>query len=146
MKAVLQRVSEASVWVDQKQISAIKHGWLILLGICHEDTEKEIDYLAKKILALRAFNDKDGKMNLNVQDVAGSLLIVSQFTLYGRCDKGSRPSFVKAARPEHAEPLYEKFLEHIKKQGAPVQAGIFGAKMEVRMKGDGPVTLILESK
>ena len=146
MKAILQRVSNASVWVENKKISEIKKGWLILLGICLKDTEEQISYLGKKIMSLRAFCDSEGKMNLNVKEIGGSLLIVSQFTLYGKCDKGARPSFMEAARPELAEPLYEKFLDFMKEQKIPVSSGIFGATMEVHMQGDGPVTLTLESK
>ena len=146
MKAILQRVSEASVWVDSKEVSHINQGWLILLGICHSDQESHISYLVKKILSLRAFCDEEEKMNLSIKDVGGSILLVSQFTLYGRCDKGARPSFVEAARPEHAKPLYQKLAERLREHGVTVETGVFGAKMDIRMRGDGPVTLTLESK
>lgn len=146
MKAVLQRVTEASVWVDGKEVSTIDQGWLILLGISGSDSEEQIPYLVKKIMSLRGFCDDERKMNLSIKDIGGSLLIVSQFTLYGKCDRGARPSFVEAARPELAEPIYKKFLAACQEHDVPVKAGIFGAKMEVNMKGDGPVTLIIESK
>ena len=146
MKAVLQRVNEASVLVEKKEISKIDKGWLILLGICDTDSEKDILYLTKKIISLRAFCDESNKMNLNIRDVKGSILVVSQFTLYGSCNKGARPNFMDAAKPTIAKPLFDQFLEQMKKNEVPIKSGIFGAKMEVRMKGDGPVTLILESK
>lgn len=145
MKAVLQRVTEASVSVDQKEISRIKEGWLILLGIAQEDTGEEIPSLAQKILKLRAFNDKEGKMNLSVRDVEGSLLIVSQFTLHANCKKGNRPSFVKAAPPEKARKLYEDFISYMKEEGVPLGTGSFGAKMAISIEADGPVTLLLDS-
>ena len=144
MKAILQRVHTAGVSVDSNEISRIENGWLILLGVKEGDTEEDARFLAKKTLNLRCFNDAEGKMNLNVQQVGGSLLVVSQFTLYANCEKGLRPSFVKAARPETAQKLYEFFVSLLKKSGLKVETGSFGAKMTVHMDGDGPVTIPLE--
>ena len=145
MKAILQRVHTAGVSVDSKEISRIQNGWLILLGIKEGDSEEDAKFLAKKTLSLRCFNDEDEKMNLNVHQVGGSLLVVSQFTLYANCEKGLRPSFVKAAKPEAAEKLYEFFVSLLKAGGQKVETGSFGAKMNVHMDGDGPVTILLET-
>ena len=147
MKAVLQRVTEASVWVDGKEVSAIDRGWLILLGISSKDSEEQIPYRIKKIMSLRGFCDNEGKMNLSIKDVSGCLLIASQFTLYGNCSKGRRPNFTGAAHPELAEPLYEMFCSKLRDLGVKkVAQGIFGAMMEVSLLNDGPVTLIVETK
>ena len=145
MKAVLQRVSSASVQVNDKLVGSIRHGWLVLLGICHEDSQKDCQYLADKVAGLRAFSDEFGKMNLNVMQVSGSILIVSQFTLYGECQKGRRPSFQAAAKPEKAQELYLKFIQEMQDLGIEVATGEFGANMQVNMQGDGPVTLIISS-
>ncbi len=145
MRAVLQRVSSASVSVEGKIIGEIDRGICILLGIHEDDTPDEVDWMVLKIANLRVFEDGEGKMNLSLMDVGGSALIVSQFTLYGDCGKGRRPSFVAAARPEKAIPLYEDFCKRMEIEGIPVQTGEFGAKMEVSILNDGPVTLILES-
>ena len=145
MKAVIQRVSQAAVTINGLEVAAIKQGMVVLLGITHADTEKEADYLTDKIANLRIFEDKDGKMNLASEDVGGAFLVVSQFTLYGDCRKGRRPSYTDAARPEQAEPLYRYFLEKLGSYGVKVTAGEFQAKMAVNLENDGPVTLILES-
>ena len=140
MRALVQRVSEASVTVDGKEVARIGPGLLVLLGVRGGDTEAQADRLAAKLLALRIFEDADGKMNLSVGDAAGELLCVSQFTLYGDTRKGNRPSFVDAAPPEDAEPLYERVREALGAQG-----GVFGARMAVSLANDGPVTLLIES-
>ncbi len=145
MRAVVQRVSEASVVVDGEVISSIGRGFLILLGITHSDGEEEAAYLARKIAGLRLFEDAQGKMNLSLIDVGGEALVVSQFTLYGDARKGRRPSFTAAARPEHAEPLVQRFVEHLRAAGVPTQTGRFQAHMAVHLCNDGPVTLILDT-
>jgi D-tyrosyl-tRNA(Tyr) deacylase len=145
MRAILQRVSEASVTVEDRIVSEIARGWLVLLGIASEDTAENATWLAEKVAYLRAFNDDAGKMNLSVQDVNGSVLVVSQFTLYGDCQKGRRPSFIAAAQPETAIPLYEAFQNGLRSFGIPVAAGVFGADMKVSLVNDGPVTLIVDS-
>lgn len=144
MKLVIQRVKQASVMVEGKVVGEIEKGFLVLVGVTHTDTQENADYLAKKLCALRIFEDENGKMNLSVKDVGGSLLIVSQFTLYANCNNGNRPSFIEAARPELAEPLYEYFCSKCEEQNVKVQKGIFGADMKVNLLNDGPVTLILE--
>lgn len=145
MRAILQRVQQASVVVRSETVGSIAHGWLVLLGIAPDDTGDDARWLAEKIAYLRAFNDSVGKMNLSVQDVGGSLLVVSNFTLYGDCQKGRRPSFIAAARPETAEPLCQEFIVSLRACGLPVASGIFGAEMQVHLVNDGPVTLILDS-
>lgn len=147
MRVVLQRVSEASVTIDGLEKSRIGNGFLILLGIEHDDTREDIDWLCKKISALRVFSDDAGLMNLSIQDVKGSLLVVSQFTLHASTKKGNRPSFIKAARPETAIPLYELFVEALQNEsGLAVQTGSFGADMKVALINDGPVTILIDSK
>ena len=146
MRAVLQRVSRASVTIDGEVVGAINCGLLVLLGITHTDTPEQARWLAEKIAGLRIFADDEDKMNLDVADAAGSVLVVSQFTLYGNCEKGRRPSFIAAARPEQAIPLYEHFINELKALGLPVASGRFGAMMQVELVNDGPVTLIVESK
>ncbi|MGL5208854.1 D-aminoacyl-tRNA deacylase [Cetobacterium sp.] len=146
MRAVIQRVKHASVSVDNRITGEIKQGFLVLLGVTHTDTEKEVDWLAKKITDLRVFNDSDDKMNLGLKDVDGELLIISQFTLYGNCIKGRRPAFIDAAKPDIANELYEKFLKKCKDLGFKTEAGIFGADMKVELLNDGPVTLIIDTK
>ena len=145
MRAVVQRVSRARVEVDGETVGAVERGLLVLLGVQTPDTERDADYLAAKVVTLRIFNDAQGKMNRDVQDVQGGVLVVSQFTLYGDTRKGRRPSFVQAAPPEQAERLYEYFLEATARHGVPVAHGIFGAHMRVRLVNDGPVTLLLDS-
>ena len=145
MRAVLTRVKSASVTIDGAVVGKIGQGFLILLGVGPEDTEKECRYLAEKALGLRVFEDEKGKMNLGLSDVGGQVLVVSQFTLYGNCRKGRRPSFTDAANPELGNALYEKFLDACEELGYPPQHGIFGADMQVESINDGPVTLILDT-
>ena len=145
MRAILTRVKSASVTIDGAVTASIGQGFLILLGVGPEDTEKECRYLAEKCLALRVFEDENGKMNLGLEDVAGQVLVVSQFTLYGNCRKGRRPSFTEAAGPELGNALYEKFLEICAELGHTPQHGQFGADMKVESINDGPVTLILDT-
>ena len=145
MRAVVQRVRQASVTVDGKVTGAIGHGLLVLLGVDVNDSEQDADYMADKIVGLRIFNDSDGKFNLSLDDVGGSVLLVSQFTLHGDCRKGRRPSFVAAARPEQAIPLYERVGELLREMGVEVATGVFGAHMDVELLNDGPVTLLLDS-
>ncbi len=145
MKIVLQRVSQASVWVDEKEIGAIGNGLLLLVGIHEDDTEEQMHWLCDKILKLRIFDDADGKMNDSVRDVDGELLVVSQFTLYGDYEKGNRPSYIEAAGPGKAEKLYDDMITYFKeKSSLNVESGEFGAFMDVRLRNDGPVTLVLE--
>ena len=145
MRAVLTRVRSASVTIDGNTVGKIGKGFLILLGVGPEDTEKECRYLAEKALGLRIFEDENGKMNLGLDQVGGEVLVVSQFTLYGNCRKGRRPSFVGAAGPELGNALYEKFLAICAELGYPPQHGEFGADMQVASINDGPVTLILDT-
>jgi D-tyrosyl-tRNA(Tyr) deacylase len=144
MRAVVQRVRRASVTIDGTVVGQIDRGLLVLLGVTHADTPEAAAWLGDKIVGLRIFNDADGKMNLALADVGGAVLVVSQFTLYGDCQKGRRPSFIDAARPETAIPLYETFVNAVKALGVPVATGQFGADMQVELVNDGPVTLILE--
>ncbi|MGY3791307.1 D-aminoacyl-tRNA deacylase [uncultured Aquimarina sp.] len=147
MKAVIQRVSEASVTVNQEKISEIKLGLLVLLGIEDEDTKEDIDWLSGKISRLRIFGDDKGMMNQSVVDVGGNAIVVSQFTLYASTKKGNRPSFIKAAKPEKAIPLYEEFVKQFEKDlGKNVGTGQFGADMKVSLLNDGPVTIIIDTK
>ena len=147
MRAVIQRVSEASVHASGRPAGKIQQGLLILLGIESEDNRSDIQWLTDKISQLRIFNDTDGKMNLSISDCDGGLLVISQFTLYASTKKGNRPSFIKAARPEHAIPLYEEFIRALTdKTGKTVETGIFGADMKVSLVNDGPVTIIIDSK
>lgn len=146
MKAVIQRVSQAQVTVGDECTGRIEHGLLVLFGAQHNDTEEELVWLVNKILNLRIFSDEMGKMNLSVVDVKGDLLVVSQFTLFGDCRKGRRPSFGKAAEPERANELYERFCESIEAQGVRCERGVFAADMKVNLTNDGPVTLILDTR
>ena len=146
MKLVLQRVAYARVEVEGKITGEIEKGFLILLGVGQNDTREQADWLANKVCNLRVFRDENDKMNLSLKDVDGELLIISQFTLYGNCKDGNRPSFIEAARPEQAIPLYEYFISECKKQIPVVETGIFGADMKVELLNDGPVTIIIESK
>lgn len=145
MKAVIQRVSNASVTVDNAIIGSIGHGYLVLLGVGLGDTKEKADYIIKKLLNLRLFADENDKTNLSIRDVNGSLLIVSQFTLYADCHKGNRPSFTNAGSPALAEELYEYFIEQCKKEISIVEHGSFGAHMKVSLVNDGPFTILLES-
>lgn len=146
MRAVVQRVVKADVTVEEKVTGAIEKGLMVLLGVEDEDEESDAVYVADKIAGLRIFEDEDGKMNLSIKDVDGDLLTVSQFTLFGDCRKGKRPSFIKAARPEKANDLYRKFVALCKEQGLHVEEGIFQAEMLVRIYNDGPVTILIDSK
>jgi D-tyrosyl-tRNA(Tyr) deacylase len=147
MIAVVQRVSEANVRIGGQVKGSIKNGLLILLGVGHQDTEEDADWLSKKIIQMRIFSDPEGKMNLSIQDIGGELLIISQFTLHASTKKGNRPSFIEAARPEKAVPLYHSFIELCQTAlGKPVQTGEFGADMQVHLINDGPVTILIDSK
>lgn len=146
MKVVLQRVSRANVEVDNAEIGVIKNGFLILLGVHTDDTDEDLKWLVKKIIGMRVFSDDDDKMNLSITDISGSALVVSQFTLYASTKKGNRPSFIHAARPEKAIPMYERFCEEIAHAGIKVERGQFGADMKVSLLNDGPVTIVLDSK
>lgn len=145
MRAVVQRVSSAAVEVEGREVGSIGRGLLVLLGVGRDDTRADLDWLAGKIVCLRIFPDPEGQMNLSLAEVGGSLLVVSQFTLYGDCRKGRRPSFVDAAGPQSAEALYREFVEKARERGAPVVTGRFGADMQVRLVNDGPVTLLLDT-
>ena len=145
MRAIIQRVKSASVTVEGTVVSEIQVGLLVFLGVAQEDTSADVDYMASKIANLRIFEDDEGRMNLSVLDVGGEALVVSQFTLYGDCRKGRRPSFIHAARPEKADPLYQAFMDEISRLGVPVKAGIFQAMMDVELINDGPVTMMLDS-
>ncbi|SFX45978.1 D-tyrosyl-tRNA(Tyr) deacylase [Thermoactinomyces sp. DSM 45891] len=145
MRVVIQRVSKASVTVDDQIVGAIDQGLLLLVGITENDGEEEIQTLAEKVVRMRIFEDEKGKMNRSLLDLGGAILSVSQFTLYGDCRKGRRPSFMAAARPELANLLYERFNEQLRSYGAEVKTGIFGAMMDVSLHNDGPVTILLDS-
>lgn len=145
MRAVVQRVKEASVTIDSKEVSRIGKGLTVLLGITDTDTQNDIEYICDKVVNMRIFEDEQGKMNLSLIDVGGEILLVSQFTLYGDARKGRRPSFSTAAKPEISLPLYEKAIECFIKKGVSVSCGEFGADMLVNIKNDGPCTILLES-
>ncbi len=144
MRALIQRVSQASVTVEGRIVGEIGRGFVVLLGVTHNDGEAEATWLARKVAGLRVFEDAEGKMNASLADVDGSLLVISQFTLYGDTRKGRRPSFIDAARPEQAEPLVEIFVTALRERGFHVATGVFGAHMLVNIRNDGPVTLMLE--
>lgn len=144
MRVLLQRVSRAQVRVEGRVTGAIQRGFLLLVGLTHTDTEAHLAWMAEKVSGLRLFADTEGKMNLALDDVGGAVLVVSQFTLYGDAQKGRRPSFVDAARPEQAIPLYNRFIELLRERGLRVETGEFGAMMDVDLVNDGPVTLWLE--
>jgi D-tyrosyl-tRNA(Tyr) deacylase len=146
MIAVIQRVRQSSVSVDGVKIGQIGAGMLTLLGVSESDEPADADFLAQKLVHLRIFEDESGKMNRSIREIGGGMLVVSQFTLLGDCRKGRRPSFVRAARPEHAIPLYERFVEQVRLAGVSVETGRFGAMMDVSLINDGPVTLIVESR
>ena len=146
MRAVVQRVTRASVTIDEQIVGEIRKGLVVLLGIARDDTRDDADYLAAKIVALRIFDDADGKMNVSVKDIGGGLLVVSQFTLYADVRRGLRPSWSDAAPPEIAEPLYDYFVESSRKLVEPVETGSFRAMMQVELVNDGPVTLLLDSR
>lgn len=144
MKFVIQRVKEAEVNIDNKTVGKIDKGFVVLIGITHTDTKEIADYLIKKLINLRVFEDEKGKMNLSLNDVNGQLLLVSQFTLYADCSSGNRPSFTDAAKPNIANSLYEYIISECKKMNYKVETGVFGADMKVSLINDGPVTIILE--
>lgn len=145
MRFIIQRVTEAKVEVEGKTVGEIGTGFLVLIGICEGDTEREADKLVKKLLGMRIFADETGKMNLSLDDVGGKLLLVSQFTLYADCKKGKRPSFTRAAGPEAANQLYEYIVKQCRQSGKTVECGVFGADMKVSLANDGPFTVILDS-
>jgi len=144
MRVVLQRVSRAEVRVGERVTGRIARGYCLLVGFTTTDTETQVAWMAEKVTGLRLFSDAEGKMNLALADVEGAVLVVSQFTLYGDTEKGRRPSFITAARPEQAIPLYEGFIRALRERGLPVETGEFGAMMDVELVNDGPVTLLLE--
>ncbi len=146
MRAVLQRVTSARVVVDGEIIGEIESGLVILLGIAHDDTEQDVKYLIEKIVGLRVFDDADGRMNLSIRETGGALLVVSQFTLYGDVRRGRRPSWIEAAQPEVAEPLYESFVTEARRSVEQVETGSFRAMMQVELVNDGPVTILLDSR
>jgi len=144
MRVVLQRVRSASVAIDGRVTGAVGVGYCLLVGFEHDDTDREVDWMVDKIAGLRLFADEEEKMNRSLEDVGGEILVVSQFTLYGDVQKGRRPSFIRAARPEVAIPLYERFVQGLRTRGITVATGEFGAMMDVEIHNDGPVTLVLE--
>jgi D-tyrosyl-tRNA(Tyr) deacylase len=146
MRILLQRVSEASVRIEGKINGQINHGLLLLVGICAEDTQDDIDWVIQKVVNMRIFSDENGKMNLSIQDLQGAILVISQFTLHASTKKGNRPSFIEAARPEIAIPLYNLFIQKLQSSDLKVETGIFGADMKVSLVNDGPVTIWLDSK
>ncbi|API90641.1 MULTISPECIES: D-aminoacyl-tRNA deacylase [Virgibacillus] len=146
MRAVVQRANAASVSVHDSIIGQIEHGFVVLLGVTHEDTWEDAAYLAKKIVHLRVFEDEQQKLNLSLKDVNGSILSISQFTLYGDTKKGRRPNFMKAAKPEQANELYLQFNRFIAQEGVHIETGAFGAMMDVQLTNSGPVTLVMDSK
>ena len=145
MRLVVQRSKEANVTVDGKITGSITKGFVVLVGVTHEDREEDAAFLAGKVANLRVFEDDAGKMNLSLMDVGGEVLSVSQFTLYGDCRKGRRPNFMEAAKPDHASAIYDAFNRFLEEKGVKVETGVFGAMMDVQLTNDGPVTLIIES-
>ncbi len=146
MRVLIQRTTKASVTIENKVHGQIATGFVLLVGICAEDTQEDIQWLVQKILNMRIFKDSEGKMNLSLQEISGSLLVISQFTLHASTKKGNRPGFTQAAKPEIAIPLYESFVQQLKANGLKVETGIFGADMQVELINDGPVTIWLDSK
>ena len=146
MKVVLQRVAHASVTVDEKVIGKIQRGFLLLVGVTHDDAMEDMEYLVRKIVQMRIFEDEDGKLNRSIQDIGGEILSVSQFTLYADTKKGNRPSFSKAAPGDVAIEMFEQFNGLLRETGIPVETGLFGADMKVELLNDGPVTILLDSK
>jgi D-tyrosyl-tRNA(Tyr) deacylase len=144
MRAIVQRVSQASVSIEAKVVGQIGRGVVVLVGVTHDDTEEQVEWLARKIAGLRIFEDSEGKMNAGLLDVSGAALVISQFTLYADARKGRRPGFTDAAPPEIAEPLVEHFAQALRNHGVPVETGVFGAHMLVEIHNDGPVTILLE--
>lgn len=147
MRTIIQRVSKAEVAVNQKVIGKINQGFMLLLGVEEEDTIADVSWLAEKVCKLRIFSDTEGKMNLDIKDVSGNILVISQFTLYAKTKKGNRPSYIRAAKPDHAQNLYENFIDALFLQlDQPIQSGKFGAHMEITQTNDGPVTLFIDTK
>lgn len=147
MRLIIQRVSKANVKIQNKLHASINQGFLILIGIESEDTQDDIEWLCGKIVGMRIFSDREGKMNFDINQINGDILVVSQFTLHASSKKGNRPSFIKAAKPEFAIPMYEKFIGDLEnKLGKPIKTGLFGADMQIELINDGPVTLFLDSK
>lgn len=147
MRSVIQRVTEAKVSIKGKKIGAIQQGYVVLLGVEDADTIEDVKWLASKICKLRLFSDEDGKMNLNIRNVKGNILVISQFTLHAKTKKGNRPSYIKAGRPEHANKLYEDFIDELfNLLDQPIQSGEFGGDMQISMTNDGPVTIIIDTK
>ncbi|MFM2392862.1 MAG: hypothetical protein RLZZ546_844 [Bacteroidota bacterium] len=147
MRAVIQRVSMCRLFIDEKEFSNIDRGVLILLGIEEDDNDQDLEWLAQKILQMRIFGDNEGKMNLSVQDIDGHIMVVSQFTLYASVKKGNRPGFTRSAKPEFANPIYEKFIEYCKNHfSGKISTGVFGADMKISLLNDGPVTIIIDTK
>lgn len=146
MLAVIQRVTQAQVTVQQREVGAIRHGFVVLLGVAEGDKASDAEWMADRVVGLRVFEDDSGKMNLSLKQVEGQVLVVSQFTLLGDCRKGRRPSFVRAAAPEIAEPLYEHFVAAVRSAGVTTATGVFGADMQVALVNDGPVTLVVQSR
>jgi D-tyrosyl-tRNA(Tyr) deacylase len=146
MRVVIQRSNQAKVTVEGKITGQIEFGFVVLVGITHEDSLEDAQFVADKIANLRVFEDNEGKMNRSLLDVGGQVLSISQFTLYGDCRKGRRPNFMQAAKPEHAKPLYEQFNDALREKGIKVETGVFGAMMDVQLNNHGPVTVIIESK
>ncbi len=147
MIAVLQRVSQAKVTIDNQVSGEIEQGLMVLLGIAHEDSREDLEWLSKKLVNMRIFSDEDDKMNLSLLDVGGNILLVSQFTLHASTKKGNRPSFIQAAKPDVAIPLYEQAVEHLSSLlGKPIATGEFGADMQVSLTNDGPVTIVIDTK
>lgn len=146
LRLVIQASLDSSVLVDQQVVGSIEQGMVVLVGVTHEDSQEDVDYLVKKVSQLRIFEDADGKTNLSLQDIEGQILSISQFTLYANCRKGNRPSFTRAAQPQKAEELYQAFNQALRDKGFVVETGKFGAMMDVRIRNNGPMTLILDSK
>jgi D-tyrosyl-tRNA(Tyr) deacylase len=146
MIAVIQRVSHASCEIEERQETKIKKGILILLGIEHRDNQEDVEWLSKKVVNMRIFSDEEGKMNLSCKDIGGEAMVISQFTLHASTKKGNRPSFIEAAKPDQAIPLYESFIQVLKKELKTVETGEFGAHMNISLCNDGPVTIIIDSK
>ena len=146
MKVVIQRVSESSVKVDNEVVGAIQQGYMLLIGVDETDENSDADWLVQKILNLRVFSDNEGKMNQSILDINGEILCISQFTLIADYKKGNRPSFIKAAKPEKAIPMFDYFKDELKKSGLKIESGIFGADMKVSLINDGPVTIVMDSK
>ncbi len=146
LRAVVQRVTSSSVSVESEVVGTIGRGFLVLIGVTLDDTDRDVEYMADKIANMRVFDDEDGKLNLSIMDVGGEVLAVSQFTLYGDCRSGRRPSFTQAAPAKHGMELYIKFVDALKKRNIKVEQGIFGADMKVSLVNDGPVTMLLESR